>query len=238
MSTTTTTEGAKKLEPVRWGVLGASRFALTVSLPGMKQGALTDVRALASRDLAKARAAAEALGIPRAYGSYEELLADPEIEGDLQPATEPPARGVDRARRERRQARAVRKADRARRAGRPRRLLSRSSARPEADRRRPSWSAAIRSGSRLASWSRGAHRRAASAMQTAFSYFNRDAGNIRNQQGRRRRRALRHRLLRRQHRALSVRARAPARDRADRARSRVRHRSSDLRRCSTSAAAH
>jgi predicted dehydrogenase len=70
---------------VRWGVLGASRFALNVSLPGMQKGALTDVRALASRDLAKARAGADALGIPKAYGSYEELLGDPEIEAIYNP---------------------------------------------------------------------------------------------------------------------------------------------------------
>ena len=68
------------LKPVRWGVLGAGNFAQKVSLPGMKRGPLTEIVALASRDIAKAQAAAEALGIPRAYGSYEELLADPEIE--------------------------------------------------------------------------------------------------------------------------------------------------------------
>ena len=71
---------AKNLDPVRWGVLSASNFALKVSLPGMKKGALTSLRALASRDLGKSKAAAQALGIPKAYGTYEELLADPEIE--------------------------------------------------------------------------------------------------------------------------------------------------------------
>jgi predicted dehydrogenase len=71
--------------PVRWGVLGASNFALRVSLPGMKRGPLTELRALASRDLGKARQAAQSLGIPRAYGSYEELLADPEIEAIYNP---------------------------------------------------------------------------------------------------------------------------------------------------------
>ena len=77
---TTMNDPAKTPAPARWGVLGASKFALNVSLPGMKKGALTQLRAIASRDLAKARAAADALGIARAYGSYEELLADPEIE--------------------------------------------------------------------------------------------------------------------------------------------------------------
>jgi predicted dehydrogenase len=68
------------LAPVRWGVLGASNFALKVSLPGMISGPLTQVVALASRDIGKARAAAQSLGIAKAYGSYEELLADPEID--------------------------------------------------------------------------------------------------------------------------------------------------------------
>ena len=82
---TTTHDPAKTLAPVRWGVLGASKFALNVSLPGMKKGTLTQLRALASRDLAKAKAATDALAIPMAYGSYEELLADPEIEAIYNP---------------------------------------------------------------------------------------------------------------------------------------------------------
>ena len=85
MSTVRDPDAAGTLAPVRWGVLGASHFALKVSLPGMKKGTLTDLRALASRDLARARAGAEALGIPKAYGSYEELLADPEIEAIYNP---------------------------------------------------------------------------------------------------------------------------------------------------------
>jgi predicted dehydrogenase len=68
------------LAPVRWGVLGAGNFALKVSLPGMMRGPLTEIRAIASRDTAKARTAAQSLGIATAYGSYEELLADPGID--------------------------------------------------------------------------------------------------------------------------------------------------------------
>ena len=45
----------------------------------------SEVTAIASRDLEKARRAASALGIPRAYGSYEELLADAEIEAVYNP---------------------------------------------------------------------------------------------------------------------------------------------------------
>ncbi|KYF60027.1 NAD-binding protein [Sorangium cellulosum] len=75
----------EQLTPVRWGVLGASNFALTVSLPGMKRGPLTQLAALASRDIGKATAAARSLGIPRAYGSYDELLDDPEIDAIYNP---------------------------------------------------------------------------------------------------------------------------------------------------------
>ena len=81
MSTTDQDPSANdNLAPVRWGVLSASNFALKVSLPGMMRGPLTHVVALASRDLAKAQAAAQLRGIARAYGSYEELLADPDID--------------------------------------------------------------------------------------------------------------------------------------------------------------
>ncbi|HET6283983.1 MAG TPA: Gfo/Idh/MocA family oxidoreductase, partial [Polyangia bacterium] len=71
--------------PVRWGVLGASRFALMAAIPGMKRAPLVDLRALASRSLAKATQAATSAGVARAYGSYEELLADAEIEAIYNP---------------------------------------------------------------------------------------------------------------------------------------------------------
>ena len=73
------------LKPVRWGVLGAASIALRKAVPGMQKSALVDVVAIASRDEAKARAAASQLGIPRAYGSYEALLADPDIEAIYNP---------------------------------------------------------------------------------------------------------------------------------------------------------
>jgi predicted dehydrogenase len=74
-------------EPVRWGVLGASHFALMATLPAMQKAPLVSVRALASRSLDKARRAAESAGVPRAYGSYEELLADRDIEAVYNPLT-------------------------------------------------------------------------------------------------------------------------------------------------------
>ena len=72
--------GDKDPAAVVWGVLGASRFALKKSVPRMLGGTMTSVRALASRRIERAIAETRRLGIPRAYGSYDELLADPEIE--------------------------------------------------------------------------------------------------------------------------------------------------------------
>jgi predicted dehydrogenase len=65
---------------VNWGVLGAANIAVKHALPGMTAAPNARLLALASRDLAKARAVAESLDIPRAYGSYDELVADPEID--------------------------------------------------------------------------------------------------------------------------------------------------------------
>jgi predicted dehydrogenase len=71
--------------PLRWGVLGAAKIAVRRVIPSMQGSALNTVVAIASRDLARARAAAGELGIPRAYGSYEELLADPEVDAVYNP---------------------------------------------------------------------------------------------------------------------------------------------------------
>jgi predicted dehydrogenase len=71
--------------PIQWGVLGTAKIALNKVIPAMQRGRSSRVVAIASRDMAKARAAADALGIPRAYGSYEELLADPDVEAVYNP---------------------------------------------------------------------------------------------------------------------------------------------------------
>src|SRR5438445_11386612 len=62
---------------LRWGVLGAAKIAIEKVVPAMQRGEWSVVTAIASRDRAKADAAAATLGIPTAYGSYEALLADP-----------------------------------------------------------------------------------------------------------------------------------------------------------------
>ena len=70
---------------VRWGVLGVAGIAVRKVIPAMQRSGITEVTAIASRDLAKAQAAAAPLGIPKAYGSYEALLADPEIDAIYNP---------------------------------------------------------------------------------------------------------------------------------------------------------
>ena len=67
-------------DKVRWAVLGSARIATKKVIPALQNGEWSEVIAIASRDLAKAREAARELHIPKAYGSYEEVLADPEVE--------------------------------------------------------------------------------------------------------------------------------------------------------------
>ncbi|MFO1022677.1 MAG: Gfo/Idh/MocA family oxidoreductase [Planctomycetales bacterium] len=72
-------------EKVRWGILGVAKIAVEKVVPAMQKGTLSDITAIASRDLGKAQAAAKQLNLPKAYGSYEELLADPEIDAIYNP---------------------------------------------------------------------------------------------------------------------------------------------------------
>ena len=73
------------VKKVVWGVLSTAKIGLQRVLPGMQKSAWCDIRAIASRSLDSARTAASELGIPRAYGTYEELLADPDIEAIYNP---------------------------------------------------------------------------------------------------------------------------------------------------------
>jgi len=70
---------------IRWGVLSTAAIGQKKVIPGMQLGQYTSIDAIASRDLTKAQEAAAALGIPKAYGSYEELLADPDIDAIYNP---------------------------------------------------------------------------------------------------------------------------------------------------------
>jgi predicted dehydrogenase len=70
---------------VSWGVLGVANIGVEKVIPAMQRGEASRVDAIASRDIVKARCAAADLGVARAYGSYDELLADPAIEAVYNP---------------------------------------------------------------------------------------------------------------------------------------------------------
>ncbi len=69
----------------RFGVLSTANIGVKKVIPAMQQGELTIVTAIASRDFDRARETATKLGIPKAYGSYEDLIADPNIDAIYNP---------------------------------------------------------------------------------------------------------------------------------------------------------
>lgn len=73
------------MKKVVWGILSTAKIGTRKVIPAMQKSAWIDVRAIASRSETAARQAANELHIPRAYGSYEALLADPEIEAVYNP---------------------------------------------------------------------------------------------------------------------------------------------------------
>jgi predicted dehydrogenase len=70
---------------VSWGVISPAKIGVEKVIPAMQKGAVSRIDAIASRDLRRAKEWAAKLGIPKAYGSYEELLADPAIEAIYNP---------------------------------------------------------------------------------------------------------------------------------------------------------
>jgi predicted dehydrogenase len=70
---------------VSWGILSTAAIGIDKVIPAMQRGKWSEISAIASRDLDKARQVAQRLRIPRAYGSYEELLADDKIEAIYNP---------------------------------------------------------------------------------------------------------------------------------------------------------
>ncbi|MCC7010250.1 MAG: Gfo/Idh/MocA family oxidoreductase [Acidobacteria bacterium] len=68
------------MSKVRWGVISTANIGLAKVIPGMQKGRHTAVTAIASRDQSRADAAAAMLGLAKAYGSYEALLADPDVD--------------------------------------------------------------------------------------------------------------------------------------------------------------
>jgi predicted dehydrogenase len=73
------------MSKVRWGVLSTAKIGTVKVIPAMQRGQNSTVVAIASRDPARAREAAAQLGIARAHGSYEELLADREVDAVYNP---------------------------------------------------------------------------------------------------------------------------------------------------------
>jgi predicted dehydrogenase len=70
---------------VRWGVLSTANIGVRKVIPAMQHGAWSEITAIASRDFEKASHVARALGIPKSYGSYDELLSDKAIEAIYNP---------------------------------------------------------------------------------------------------------------------------------------------------------
>lgn len=70
---------------IRWGILSTANIGRGRVIPAFKLAKNGEVTAVASRDLEKARAFAAEMGIPVAYGSYEELINDPNIDAIYNP---------------------------------------------------------------------------------------------------------------------------------------------------------
>lgn len=72
-------------EKIKWGVLSTANIGVKHVIPAMQKGDFTEVVAISSRNITRAEDAANKLGIPKAYGSYEDLLADDEIDAIYNP---------------------------------------------------------------------------------------------------------------------------------------------------------
>jgi predicted dehydrogenase len=73
------------MQPVNWGIISTAKIGTEKVIPAMQKSRHCRIQAIASRDLALAKKWAQTLGIPKAYGTYEELLADPDIEAVYNP---------------------------------------------------------------------------------------------------------------------------------------------------------
>jgi len=73
------------MSKIRWGIISTAKIGTEKVIPAMQRGEFSDVVAISSRHSEAAKTAASELGIERAYGSYEELLADPDIDAIYNP---------------------------------------------------------------------------------------------------------------------------------------------------------
>lgn len=166
-------------KPVTWGVLGVARIATAKVIPAMQRGALSQIVAIASRDAARAADAAAALGIATSYGSYEELLADPEIEAVYNPLPNHlhvpwTIRAMEAGKHVLCEKPVALTADEARQLIAVRDRTGLQVAEAFMVRHHPQW---LRARALVRAGRIGEIR----AIQTFFSYYNDDAGNIRNQ---------------------------------------------------------
>src|ERR1700712_2620048 len=68
------------MNKIRWGVIGGAKIATTRFMPAMAESGYAELSAVASRSLDRSRSIARDFGIPRFFGSYEELLVDTAID--------------------------------------------------------------------------------------------------------------------------------------------------------------
>ena len=68
------------MEKVKWGVLGTANIAKGCTIPGMQQVDNCELYAIAGRDINKALKFKDDFGFQKAYGSYEELIEDSEVQ--------------------------------------------------------------------------------------------------------------------------------------------------------------
>jgi predicted dehydrogenase len=73
------------MKKVRWGVLSTAKIGVEKVIPAMQQSKYCDMIAIASRNLHKAQEVSSPLGISKVYGSYEQLLSDPDIDAIYNP---------------------------------------------------------------------------------------------------------------------------------------------------------
>jgi predicted dehydrogenase len=73
------------MKKIRFGILSTAKIGVEKVIPAMQRGQWTDVVAIASRSLERASQTAQRLGIPRSHGSYEALLADPDVDAVYNP---------------------------------------------------------------------------------------------------------------------------------------------------------
>src|SRR4030067_774446 len=80
-----TTDTEPSMTRLRWGILSTARIGIRRVIPAIQRSQTGVVFAVARRKAARAAEVASRFGIPRAYGTYEGLLADPEVDAIYNP---------------------------------------------------------------------------------------------------------------------------------------------------------